>query len=88
MNGCKLLHRVLGARSAVEGSEVEQRIGSLINTLRNIDAKLAADRRQISQLRARSDRERVNLQSQSRALVQQVRATFAMGRQEYLKLLR
>ena len=66
---------------------LEQRIGALVNTLRTTDAQLATEAESIRQLQARATRERQNLQAQQQGLAKQLRAAYAMGRQEYAKML-
>ncbi len=83
------LNETRGRRDEVrdELRDVDRRIGSLVSSLRRLDAGLASQRTRIQRLDLRRKRERSRLQQQAEALARQVRATYVMGRQEYIKLL-
>jgi septal ring factor EnvC (AmiA/AmiB activator) len=78
-----------GEKSALERQlqETEQRVGRATQQLREIDTGLAAQGERLGQLRARQAELQASLQSQRDALARQIRAAYAMGRQERLKLL-
>lgn len=67
--------------------EAEQQIGRLARRLRVLDGRLARQREHIAALHQDQDRQRVALDEQRAALARQIRAAYAMGRQERLKIL-
>ncbi|UCE89874.1 MAG: peptidoglycan DD-metalloendopeptidase family protein [Pseudomonadota bacterium] len=65
----------------------ETRIGALIKSLRVLERKLAARQARLAELRGEQRRHRSELSEQRELLVQQVQAAYAIGRQEYMKLV-
>ncbi|WP_127474619.1 murein hydrolase activator EnvC family protein [Sulfurivermis fontis] len=66
---------------------VEEAVARISQELRNLDDRLAAQARRLSALQKhRADLEG-SIAQQRRYLEQQIRAAYAMGRQEYLKIL-
>ncbi len=72
---------------AAELQTAEQAIGRLSSRLRELDRELKAQRRELRALRREEKKLTKMLDRQRGALARQVRASYAMGRQEYLKLL-
>jgi len=83
------LNDTRGQRDAVrdELQAQDRRIGELLRRLREIDARLAQDGDTLEALRRDAAAERTKLDAQLRALEIQVRAAYASGRQEPLKLV-
>lgn len=83
------LNELQGRRDAVreELRDLEHRIGSSLRAQRRLDGRLKAYVRQLTQLRAQAQDERRTLTQQTTALERQMRAAYAMGQQEPLKLL-
>ena len=67
--------------------KLDVEIGVLVRTLRDLDERLRAQSVRLKTLREKQRSAKSQLQRQHDTLAQQVRATFAMGRQEYVKLL-
>jgi septal ring factor EnvC (AmiA/AmiB activator) len=67
--------------------KLDVEIGRLVHTLRDLDLRLQGQSAQLEALRERQRGARSQLLRQHDALAHQIRATFAMGRQEYVKLL-
>ncbi len=67
--------------------DAEQQIGRLARKLRVLDGRLDRQRRRLEELRRDQASQRQALEMQRRALARQVRAAYAMGRQERLKIL-
>ncbi len=67
--------------------ETEKRIGALARRLRETQQRLGQNRRALARLDDRKGGEVARLETQRRALAAQVRAAYAMGQQQYLKLL-
>ncbi len=67
--------------------QAEQQIGRLARKLRVLDGRLARQQASLESLRQEQTRQRQALNEQRRALSRQVRAAYAMGRQERLKIL-
>jgi murein hydrolase activator len=67
--------------------KLDVEIGELVRTLRDLDRHLQTQRARLETLRGRQRVEKSQLRRQHDALAQQIRATFALGRQEYVKLL-
>ena len=65
----------------------EQQIGRLARKLRVLDGRLARQKASLEELRQEQVRQQKALIEQRRALARQVRAAYAMGRQERLKIL-
>lgn len=78
-----------GQRDSVrdELRDYERRIGVLVNSLKQLDARRAADNSSIARLTARTQTEQQNLLRQRAALEDQVRTAYVLGRQEYVKLV-
>jgi len=66
---------------------LERNIGSIIQKLRHLNARLKADQKKLGELRTRAAMEQRNLKTQIQGLEQQARAAYILGRQEYVKLL-
>lgn len=83
------LNDTRGQRDAVrdELQAQDRRIGELLRRLREIDARLAQDGDTLEALRRDAAAERTKLDAQLRTLEIQVRAAYASGRQEPLKLV-
>lgn len=67
--------------------EAEQQIGRLARKLRVLDGRLERQRDRLDELRIAQAAQTKSLQQQRRVLARQVRAAYAMGRQERLKIL-
>lgn len=67
--------------------ETEKRIGALTRRLQETRRRLARDRRALDRLNRERADGRQRLEAQRHALSAQVRAAYAMGQQQYLKLL-
>jgi len=83
------LNELQGRRDTVreELRDLERRIGESLHAQRRLDSRLRAYVRQLAQLRGRAQDERRALTHQTGALDRQMRAAYAMGQQEPLKLL-
>jgi len=87
-----LRQRLSEARSTRSGLEeqlrtTEVRSGRLAAELRDIERSLDAKAKRLTELRTEKRRVIQGLTSQRTALAAQVRATYMMGRQDYLKIL-
>lgn len=67
--------------------ESEQQIGRLARKLRVLDGRLSRQRKRLDNLRGEQAAQGQALDAQRAALARQVRAAYAMGRQERLKIL-
>ena len=67
--------------------ETEQQIGRLARRLRVLDGRLERQRERLADLDAEKVAQQRSLDEQREALAQQVRAAYAMGRQERLRIL-
>lgn len=67
--------------------KLDVEIGVLVHTLRDLDGRLSAQSARLETLRKQQRSAKSQLQQQHDTLAQQIRTTFAMGRQEYVKLL-
>jgi septal ring factor EnvC (AmiA/AmiB activator) len=67
--------------------KVERGIGSITGSLRTIDKKLRSQRLRLGLLRGDRQEQLESLETQKKALRGQVRAAYAMGRQQKVKLL-
>jgi septal ring factor EnvC (AmiA/AmiB activator) len=67
--------------------DAEQQIGRLARKLRVLDGRLERQAQRLDTLHQQQDQQQQQLGEQRRALAQQVRAAYAMGRQERLKIL-
>ena len=65
----------------------ETRIGALVKSLRVLERKLAAKQARLKKLRSEQRRHRGDLAEQRELLEKQVQAAYAIGRQEYVKLV-
>lgn len=65
----------------------ERQIGRLARKLRALDKRLSRQRERIAQLKEEQVEQSHSLEGQKRELMRQVRAAYAMGRQERLKIL-
>lgn len=94
-----LRSRISGLRSQMESKsgektelsrqlqDSEQQIGRLARKLRVLDGRLDRQRKRLGQLHDERLEQAQALSSQRQALARQVRAAYAMGRQERLKIL-
>lgn len=65
----------------------ERRIGSLSRKLRQLDEELGQQQAKLAELRQRAGQLQQSVANQRRYLAGQIRASYAMGRQEYMKIL-
>jgi len=71
----------------VELRTTEQAISRTVLRLKTVEGELADTTQQLRRLRADAERYRADLQTQRVTLAGQLRAAYAMGRREYIKLL-
>lgn len=78
-----------GKRQAQERElqTVESQIGAITRRLRELDRDLTEQRRQLKELEQGRDRQERELALHRGALIDQIRAAYAMGRQERLKIM-
>lgn len=83
------LNTTRGRRDAVreELHELERRTGALLPAIKQLDRQLREQNEQLGKLKARARNERRSLATHRDALTRQVRAAYALGPQEGLKLL-
>ncbi len=83
------LNETRGRRDAVRDQvrDIERRIGDILNSLRQTDAQLRTNEKQLAGLRTRAAREQGGLRIQRQQLRRQVYMAYVMGRQEYPKML-
>lgn len=83
------LDQVHGERDSVsrELRDTERRVGELLRGIRDLDRRLADTRSRLRDLNRLETRQRQSLGADIRRLEQQARASYLLGRQEYLKLL-
>ncbi len=67
--------------------DTEQRIARVSRKLRSLEAELGKRQRRLAELRSEQIERRAELGDQRQMLGGQVRAAYAMGRQQYLKIL-
>jgi septal ring factor EnvC (AmiA/AmiB activator) len=67
--------------------ELERRIGALLPAIRQLDRRLREENEQLDKLKKRTRSEREALAAHRAALARQLRAAYALGPQENLKLL-
>lgn len=67
--------------------KTEQAISSLVESLREVDSRMGEQTRRLAALQKRRGELEDSIAQQRRYLEQQIRAAYAMGRQEYLKIL-
>lgn len=81
----KVRTRYDGLREELRG--VEQAVSRISDDLRGLDDRLAEQSRRLGALQKRRQDLEGSIAQQRRYLEQQIRAAYAMGRQEYLKIL-
>jgi septal ring factor EnvC (AmiA/AmiB activator) len=81
----KVRTRYDGLREELRG--VEQAVSRISDELRGLDDRLAEQSRRLGALQKRRQDLEGSIAQQRRYLEQQIRAAYAMGRQEYLKIL-
>ncbi len=83
------LNDTRGQRDALreELRALEQRIGTLAAGIRRTDRQIRADQERLEALRREAETARRRRSEQAEALARDVRVAFALGRQDYLKLL-
>lgn len=69
----------------LRSSEVE--IGELNLSLKSLDERLKIQARELDKLHAQKIQQRENLKEQQQSLADQIRASYAMGKQGYMKIL-
>ncbi len=76
-------------KSSVEQKlqDVEKKISKTSRELRRINVTLKTSRRQLTELQGRQNQQALVLQQQRRHITSEVRAAYAMGRQQQVKLL-
>ena len=67
--------------------DVEKKISKTSRELRRIDDTLKTSRRQLTELQGRKKEQALALQQQRRNIASEARATYAMGRQQQVKLM-
>jgi septal ring factor EnvC (AmiA/AmiB activator) len=72
---------------SAELAATEKAIGGVARRLRVLEAQLESQRLRLGELRQREQEQLGALQAERRALSRQIRAAYAMGRQERLKIL-
>ncbi|MDA8421443.1 MAG: peptidoglycan DD-metalloendopeptidase family protein [Pseudomonadota bacterium] len=65
----------------------EEHIGETVRALRQLGIERREQSRRLAYLRTEQEQEHVRIKGQMDALAREARATYALGRQEYLKLL-
>lgn len=75
------------SRLQSELERLERKLGRTISELRDLEVQLESQRRELTTLEARRDRLAATLGDQRGYLARQVRAAYAIGRQEYVKIL-
>ena len=85
----KKLESARGQRGKLQAElrRIEREIGRAARELRRIDAKLTKQKKRLTQLHADRADQLDDLAAQRASLGRQIRAAYAMGRQEQLKLL-
>ena len=85
----KMLQATRGRQDSVqvELQQVEERVGKVTQALHKIERDLRDGRKRLDSLQARESTLRDGLVRQRQALARQVRASYAIGRQEQLKIL-
>ncbi len=85
----KLLRTTRGRQDSVQSQlqDVEEHIGRVTQALHKIDHDLQAGSERLDALQAREHALDTTLSTQRQALARQIRASYAMGRQEQLKIL-
>jgi len=67
--------------------DTERKIGVSLHNLKEIDAQLKVEAKKLTSLRKQKQEKRAQLQTHIKGMQYQVRAAYAMGRQEYVKML-
>lgn len=85
----KMLQATRGRQDSVqvELQQVEERVGKVTQALRKIERELRDGRKRLDTLHTRESTLQDGLVRQRQALARQVRASYAIGRQEQLKIL-
>ena len=85
----KQLRSMRGRHDAAQAElrRTERRIGKLVRGLKRIAGQLKAKGRKLHTLHQRQDKLAARLAEQRKLLADQVRAAYAIGRQEYVKML-
>jgi septal ring factor EnvC (AmiA/AmiB activator) len=83
------LDQARGQRDSLrtELGDIERRVGALTQRLREIDAELDRNATQLAELEVKHSRLGAELAIQQNALGRQLRAAYAMGQQQYVKML-
>ena len=84
-----LIRKAQGEQSGLTAQleESEQRIGRLARRLRVLAGRLGRQQARLQELHLQEQREQADLYQEQQILERQVRAAYAMGRQEQLKIL-
>ncbi len=89
----KAVQTTIGAMEAEQDtlvaqlSELEQRYGKIARSLRILEQKSQEQKLRLQEVGRRRDQERASIREQHDALVGQIRAAYAMGQRERLKLI-
>lgn len=89
----KAVQTTIGAMEAEKGtlvaqlSELERRYGKIALSLRILEQKSQEQKLRLQEVGRRRDRERASIREQHDGLVGQIRAAYAMGQRERLKLI-
>lgn len=67
--------------------DTERRISGLVNSLKRLEAETRAHKREIERLRGEQSTQQGRLAAHRKVLGAQIRAAYAIGRQEFLKML-
>ncbi len=83
------LDQTLGKRDAEQAAlrELERKIGGLHRSVQRLDAEIENEAEKLQKLRLQKRQTQAALRTQSTQLEKQVRAAYATGKQEYLKML-
>lgn len=83
------LDETLGKRDAEQAAlrELERKIGGLHRSVQRLDAEIENETEKLQKLRRQKRQAQASLRTQSTQLEKQVRAAYATGKQEYLKML-
>lgn len=83
------LNQTTGLRDAEreELGRLDDRISTLVGAVGKLDQELRAQTLRLQELKGRQHRVQLDLKRQRQGLVRHVRAAYAMGQQEYMKLL-
>ncbi len=75
------------AKSEQTLRRTERKIGHINKKIRHLDIQLKAQKKKLTKLRKQEQAQQKSLAKQRQLLTGQIRATYATGRQEYLKIL-